>query len=89
VEGVARRPDVSLSIAIVLFALAVTGIRIYSRVAGRGRHAMGTVVLMGTSLGSSQFTVEGCKKVEVSGGYPYGADLIGSDATVFAEHCRP
>jgi hypothetical protein len=76
---VARRRDVSLSIAIALFALAVTAIRIYSRVAGRSRRASGTVVLMGTSLGSTQFSVEDCKKVEVSGGYPYGADLVGSD----------
>lgn len=70
----------SLSIAIMLFALAVAGIKVYSMVAGRGRRASGTVVLTGTSFGSTQFTVDDCKKVEVPGGaYPYGAELVGSD----------
>jgi hypothetical protein len=76
---VAKRPDISLSIAIMLFALAFSGLRLYSRLGGRNRHASGTVTLLGTSLGSSGFNIEGCKKVDVSGDFPFGADLIGSD----------
>jgi hypothetical protein len=74
---VARSRDIGLSIAILLFALAYTGLRIYSR-AGRGHHALGTVVLTGTSLGSTQFTIDDCKKLQFDGPSPFGADLVGS-----------
>ncbi len=74
----ARRPDVGLSIAILLFALAFAGLRIYSRMAGRGRRASGTVVLTGTSFGTTQFSVEDCKRLQIDGAFPYGVEIVGS-----------
>jgi hypothetical protein len=44
----------------------------------RHRRASGTVVLMGTTLANGQFAIEDCKKVDISGAYPFAADFVGS-----------
>ena len=72
------RRDVSLSIAIILFAIGFTTIRVMSRVRWKHR-ASGSVRVDGTSAGSYGFSVEDCKRVGEAAPDSYSADLIGSD----------
>jgi hypothetical protein len=68
---------VSLSIAVILFALSLTVMRVASRYRWPKR-ALGTVRVDRASFGSFSFTVEDCRRVGEARPDSYGADLLGS-----------
>jgi len=74
---VAARRDVSLSIAIILFAVALTVMRVASR-SGWPKRALGTVRVDRTSFGSFSFSIEDCKRLGEARPDTYGAYLLGS-----------